>query len=79
MDRIIYKLVTKGGGIDGRDHADKGGKIIAASYNKADLQKNKNLPWCDIVPEVVEEEKAKREALAKLSPVDRLVLELKGK
>lgn len=74
-DKIIYTLVTKGGGVDGRDFTDKGGKVIAASYDKAVLQKNKNLPWCNIVPQVVDIDAARKSALAKLSPVDKLVLE----
>jgi hypothetical protein len=76
MDKIIYTLVSKGGGVDGRDFTDKGGKVIAASYERKDLEKNKNLPWCDIVPQVVDIEKATKSALAKLSPVDKLVLEM---
>lgn len=73
-DKIAYTLVTKGGGVDGRDHTDKGGVILAASFDKKQLEKNKNLPWCDIKAEVLDEEKAMREALRKLSPVDKLVL-----
>jgi hypothetical protein len=76
MDKIIYTLITKGGGVDGRDFMDKGGHVIAASYDRKDLEKNKNLPWCDIVPQVVDTDKAKKVALAKLSPIDKLVLEL---
>lgn len=73
-DKIVYMLVTKGGGIDGRDHTDKGGEIIAASFSTAKLQKNKNLHWCNIVPVVIDDEKGKKQAMAKLSPVDKLFL-----
>lgn len=79
MDKIIYTLVTKGGGVDGRDHTDKGGDVIAASYDKATLQKNKNLPWCELKAEVVDIDAARKAALAKLSPVDKLILEMDKK
>ena len=27
QDRIIYKLISRGGGMDGRDHTDQGGRL----------------------------------------------------
>lgn len=75
-DTIIYTLIAKGGGIDGRDHTDKGGQIMNASFMKSDLLKDKNLPWGDIKAEVVNLKDARRTALAKLTKVDKLVLGL---
>ena len=76
-DRIVYQLITKGGGMDGRDHTDRGGKLIFATYTKVEAEKNPNKPWCDLKAIVVDVELARRNALAKLDPLDRLVLELK--
>ena len=74
MDRIVYTLVTKAGGVDGLDYKSEGGKIVDASFDKSVLEKHKSLPWCEIKAEVFDDEKARRDALAKLSPVDKLFL-----
>ena len=76
-DKIVYTLLTQGGGIDGRDHADKGGKVTAAFFDRDSAEKYGNRPWCDIVPIVVDEAKARREAMGKLNAVDKLILGFK--
>ncbi len=68
-DCIVYVKKTKAGGVDGKDHTDKGGLIVKASY--------KPLPsdhYYTLEKRVIEVNKAKKEALAKLNPIDRLVL-----
>ena len=77
MDKIIYTLVTKGGGVDGLDFTDTGGKTVLATFSKEEAENSSKKPWCDIVPVIVDVDKAKKDALAKLSPVDKLVLNLK--
>lgn len=69
-DRIAYVLITEPGGIDGRDHMDKGGKIMHATWEEP----KKKAPWCRLEKQVIEVEAAKKSALAKLDPIDRLVL-----
>lgn len=76
-EKIVYQLITRGGGIDGRDHMDKGGLVTAAFFERQCAENNPNRPWCEIVPLVVDISKQRREALAKLSPVDKLILGLK--
>lgn len=74
QDRIVYKLISKGGGIDGRDHTDQGGQLRAAFWSKVEAQASSLAPWCEVVPEIVNVEAAKRAALAKLNAIDLLVL-----
>lgn len=76
-DRIVYTLVTQGGGVDGRDSTDKGGKVTGAYFDRLQAERDGNKPWCDVVAIVIDDAKTKREALAKLSPVDKLILGLK--
>jgi len=77
-DRIIYKVVSKGGGMDGMDHTDKGGKIKFASFSY-DEALAKVTPWDTLEKEVLEFDKAKRLAMKKLDGVDKLVLDLNPK
>ncbi len=74
MDKIVYVLITQPGGVDGRDHTDNGGTMMMASYDKSQLEKSKALPWCKIESMVVDVERAKKKALFKLNPIDRLML-----
>lgn len=63
-DCIVYVKKTKAGG------ADKGGKIVEASFKN-----NLNVDTCtEIEKIVVELNKAKKVAKAKLDPIDKLVL-----
>lgn len=79
MDKIVYKLVTRPGGVDGMGYTDKGGDVRAAFFDKAQAEKHPGKPWCDIVPIVVDVEKARKAALKKLNALDKLVLGLDDK
>lgn len=73
-DVIVYALVTKGGGVDGLDPSDRGGRTLAVHRTKTDAEKDNRAPWCVIRAEVLDINAAKRAALLKLSPVDRFAL-----
>jgi hypothetical protein len=75
-DIIVYQLVSKGGGMDGMDSSFKGGTITAAYFTRYEAEGSKNLPWNNIVPIVVNIKQAKKAALDKLNPIDKLVLGL---
>lgn len=75
-DKIVYLLISNGGGIDGMDRNDKGGDIVAASFDFDDIDKHANKPWGHLVKRVVNIEDARKDALKKLTPVDKLVLDL---
>lgn len=75
-DVIVYTLLSKGGGVDGRDHTDKAGKLMDAAYYRQTLEKSGNRAWGDIVPTVVNLKEARRKALDKLDPIDKLILGL---
>jgi hypothetical protein len=74
MDQIVYTLVSKGGGVDGRDFTDKGGKVLAASFDKKDLEKRNN-PWAEIKSEVIDVDAEARVLLNKLTPLELLILQ----
>ena len=75
-EQIIYKLISKAGGIDGRDHTDKGGQLMRAFLSRHEAEASGMAPWCEIVPEVVNMSTARAVALAKLNAIDRLALGL---
>jgi len=75
-DRIVYTVRTAPGGVDGRDHTDKGGTLVAASYYKSDVAKYENDTRYRVKPIVLNLANARAKALAKLDPIDRLVLEI---
>jgi hypothetical protein len=74
MDTIVYTLVSKGGGIDGRDHTDKGGDVTKAYLTRQEAEKDPNLPWNTIKPEVVDLDELGKTTLRKLGPVERLAV-----
>ena len=74
-DTIVYTTVSKGGGIDGMDHTDKGGNVTGAYLDKQKATKNPNAPWNTVVPIVVDLEELAKKTLAKLDPVARLAVE----
>ena len=74
---IVYTLVGNGGGIDGMDHTNKGGEIRAAYLTRDEAENDKRAPWCKINPIVLDLDKAKSHAKAKLDPIDKLALNLK--
>lgn len=75
MDRILYEVVTKPGGIDGKDHTDKGGTVILATFDKQQATDKIN-GWYTLTSRVINTDTAKAEALSKLTPADKLVLGL---
>lgn len=75
-EKIVYKLISKGGGVDGRDHTDKGGRLVRAFLSRHEAETCSLAPWCEIVPEIVNLSAARAAALSKLNAIDRLVLGL---
>lgn len=73
---IVYTLISQGGGIDGRDHTDKGGEVVGAYFDETQAVNAKNAPWCKMVPQAIDIEQAKLVALGKLNALDRLALGL---
>ena len=74
MDRIAYVLVSKAGGADGRDSTAIGGKDVIAFFSEDEAKKSPLFNSCTLEKRVVEMDKAHKEAVAKLSATDRLVL-----
>lgn len=76
MDKIVYTVWTSGGGVDGRDPSDVP-RARFATFDKLEAEDAVGT-WDQksIRSEIVDIEMAKKEALAKLSAVDRLVLGL---
>jgi hypothetical protein len=74
MDTIVYTLVTKGGGMDGMDNTDKGGKVTHVFIDKKAAEKCKNLPWCDIKPVVVDLAELADKHFKSLDPMTTLAI-----
>ena len=75
VDRIVYTVVTTGGGVDGMDHTDKGGLIVLATFNKEEAVKRIGLDSrFKLVPTVVDMDDAIRSVRAKLTTYDRFIL-----
>lgn len=72
----VNVLVSNGGGMDGRDFLDKGGKLVFAG-TLAECQAHKALPWCTIEARVIEPAAIRRQALAKLDAVEKYCLGIK--
>lgn len=75
-EKIVYQLIAKGGGVDGRDHMDKGGNVLACFLTRVEAETAPQAKWCDVVPVVIDMDLAMLEAQAKLSPLDLLALGL---
>lgn len=74
-DIIVYKVVSQPGGVDGLDFNDKGGTLVNASFEKQPMTlKYGNDCRYRIEPTVIDLDTAKREAMAKLTMIDRLAL-----
>ena len=76
-DRIAYLIVTQPGGVDGLDASDKGGVIVDASFDKAAMEKRKGVDSRYRIDTKVVGDSDRRAALAKLSKLDRLLLDIK--
>lgn len=74
-DRIVYQVISQPGGVDGLDHGDKGGLLVNASFDKQTMY-GKYGKDCRfrIEATVIDMEKAKAHAMAKLDVIDRLAL-----
>ena len=71
---IVYLVNHKPGGCDGLDHTDKGG-LVKAYYLRPDAEGYvKTDTRYEILPTVVDVDKAQHAAIAKLNPLDLLVL-----
>ena len=71
---IVYLVNALSGGVDGLDHTDKGG-LVKAYWFRPDAEGYvKTDTRYGIKPEVIDVDKAQLSAIAKLSPLDRLVL-----
>lgn len=76
-DTIVYLVKSKSGGIDGRDHTDRGGKILFASKNKEDAEARLN-GWSELEPAVVDYVEVCKRAIAKLDPLECLAMRIFG-
>lgn len=73
-DRIVYKVVTKDGGIDGRSQ-EKGGQVKFASFDRREAVGRLD-GYSELKLEVIEDVELKyREVLKRLDKVDLLLLE----
>ena len=69
---VVYLRVSKPGGQDGGDFSDKGGIVTGAFVDETDAQ----CPWSTVRPEAVDLDSVRKDAIAKLSPLERLALGL---
>lgn len=74
-DQVVYVVISNPGGVDGKDHTDKGGKVTYASFYKSDADGKANA-YGTVKARAVNMESARAKALAKLNPIDRLALDL---
>lgn len=72
-DTIVYLLLSKGGGVDGRDVSDKSGVMRHALLNKKDAQSTCG-DFNRIVPTVVVPSEVTGTAFSKLTPSERLCI-----
>jgi len=71
-DRIVYTVVVNSGGVDGRDHTAKGGPKFA-SFDKQEAASHVT-PWDRLESAVIDVKAETEKALAKLTPLERLLL-----
>lgn len=70
-DQIVYCAVSQPGGVDGRDHSDKGGVIIRASASRESLKID---AWTTLRTHVIKPAEIAENALSRLDPLERLCL-----
>ena len=76
-DKIVYIITSAGGGQDGLDHTDKGGRMLSAFFDREPAEKKIGHDSRYILtPTVIDVVKARQTAIAKLDPLDRLILGL---
>lgn len=75
-DEIFYTVKSVGGGVDGRDPSDKGGKITSAFRTRPEAEKKKGSDSRFTVhAEVYDPVQVMKGLLTKLDGLQRLVLE----
>lgn len=75
MDKIVYLLVTIGGGCDGMDSSDKGGQVVCASFDEKAITRKKGRDSRYIIDkQVVNTDDIIKQGLKKLSPIERLLI-----
>lgn len=72
-DKIVYLVVTVGGGVDGRDASDKGGSVVLATFDKAEATARLD-GWTKLETKVVDLHAEYKRVLHKMSEYDKLVL-----
>lgn len=72
---LVFKVVSKPGGVDGMEFSDKGGKVLSAWFS-FEAAKGACSPWADIVPEPIDLSALKAKLLASMDGVDKLALGL---
>lgn len=75
--QIIYTLVTNGGGVDGLDHTDKGGKVVGVFGFESVAKASPRAPWCSVVPMMVDLDLVAKRAWEKLDPIERYAISRK--
>lgn len=75
-EKIVYMMLSKGGGIDGMDRDDKPDKLLGAYLTRQEAEKDPNLAWRNIEPVVVDFDAIRTSAIKKLNAIDKLVLGL---
>jgi hypothetical protein len=73
MDSIVYLVKSLGGGIDGRDHTDKGGQILHATPDKDAAESLRN-GWSCVEPTVQDLEVIAKRVLNNLNALETLAL-----
>ena len=76
-DSIMYLVKSKGGGMDGLDHTDKGGLILFASTNRGHAA-SKVGPWSKMEPVVVDLTQIARKVIAGLDPLECTAMRIVG-
>lgn len=77
-DRIVYRLFTLPGGVDGMDSSDKGDKMVFATFYRSEAE-SKKTAWhrMDMIAISGDELKELRnKALNSLDPMERLAIGL---
>ena len=75
QDRIVYVIESAPGGQDEMDNSDKGGTIVAAYFDRGQAEKHIGQDSRYVLkPQVIDFTQAEKDALAKLNPIEKLVL-----
>lgn len=72
-EKIVYKIVSLPGGVDGLDSSDKGGAVTAVYLTRQEAEEKCDA-WSAIRPEIVDFKKVYRQVMNNLSKTEELVL-----